>query len=151
MLCSLEEFELFVGVFGGDGEGEEGAEVGGVVGGGGEVELGYSDGGDGERGALGAVEDVHGSAGDGCEENEGEKDKDGPEATQAEAAASVTVLGLGAVTLAVGIVELGFGGREGWWLGGAVGGCGRGGCGGGGGGGVRLRRGEDSVRHFWDG
>lgn len=51
--------------------------MGGVVGGGGgEVELGDTEGGDGECGAVGPVEDVHGGSGDGGEEEEGGDDED---------------------------------------------------------------------------
>lgn len=114
--------------------------MGGVVGGGGEVELVDFEGGDGECGAAGVVEDVDNAAGDGGEEEEAGEDEDGPEAAEAEAAAAAAAAaaaggGLGAVGEAVGVVEVGFG----WWVGGAGGGA----VGGGGG----LGGGVDSVCH----
>lgn len=65
------EGDFLVGVLGGEGDVDPGGEAGGVVGGGGgEVEGGDFEGGDGEEGAVGVVQDVEGSGGDGGEEED---------------------------------------------------------------------------------
>ena len=76
--------------------------------------MGDLKGGDGEVGAVGAVEDPNDCAGDGCEEDEEEDGKGYPEAEGTAAAAAAAGAGLGAVGGTCGVVELGFVGREGW-------------------------------------
>lgn len=133
----VEEDDLLVRVSGGDGEIQ--ARVEGI---GGEVEGGELEGGDGERWALGAVEDPYDAAGDGGKEEQGEEEDDEPDAADAASVAAAPPaagLGGGAVGLAGGVVQLGFRGREG----GAVEGPWRRiGCGGG------FCSWIDSVRHL---
>lgn len=59
--------------------------------------MGDFEGGERECGAVGAVEDVEGGAGDGSEEEDGNDEEDGPEAAaakEAPAAAVATALGI---------------------------------------------------------
>lgn len=122
-----------VGVFGEKGEIESGNEVGRGVRGGGEVEFGDAEVGEGELGAVGAVEHVEGGAGDGGQEDAGQEEEDGPEAAAAAgepaALAAVPAVGVGgrAVGEAVWVVEVLLCGAR--WVGGAVGGGGGGGVG----------------------
>lgn len=69
----VEEDEFLVGVIGGDGEVEFGVEGVRSV-----VELGDLEGGDGEGGALGSVEEPDDGGGDGGEEEDEEDEESGP-------------------------------------------------------------------------
>lgn len=93
---------------------------------------------------MGAVEEVEDAAGGGGEDEEDDDEESGPEeAGAAEASPAAVVVRLGTVGGAVGVVDLGFGRREG-----GVGGGGAVGFGGGGdavGGGFG---GEYSVSHW---
>lgn len=125
--------DFFVGVFGGDCEVEFCCQVGGVIGSiGGEIELGYLQGGDREFGALGVVEDVEAGAANGGQEEDCDEEEDGPEEGEAAASAAGEATAVVAVARsgsgAVGVVvEVGFGCRRGfeWWI--CYGGCGGGG------------------------
>lgn len=99
----VEEGDLLVRVARGDGEVERRCER--CVG---EVEFGELERIDGERRAMGAVEDVEHGAGDGGKEEDEENRESCPEAARAAAAAAVAPLRrrLRAVVRARGVVEL---------------------------------------------
>ena len=81
----VDVHELLVGVLGGDGE-LDGVGEDGRGGGGGEVERGEADGGDGEAGALRAVEQVEDAARGGGDYREEDDDQQRPAEAAAEAA-----------------------------------------------------------------